>query len=378
MKKISFFWAYCYNNIWDDLFFYVIFSMLKRQHNDNFKMDILSSNPKNTYWDIKNINYIYSLSILQVIQSLYTSEYLIIGPGSMFTSVTTYRKQNVYILWLSILARILWKKITFLWIDFVPIDNAILRYLALFSLFLSEKIYIRFEDNFNMLKKIPLLSSKLYLVNDLVFSEFFTKIFFEKPTRPKYIKKVWIVLSDLSYFWNNNIVEKLYIEVIEELTKRDFEIDFLILNNWISQDKDLKYINKFLSEKISLKKDFGIVHYTWNWTIENIINAIDEIYSYSLLISNKLHSSIISSIIWTSFFSFSYHEKMRSLNQTVWLHPDFNFDVDKINDANFDEYIRRFETSIEKMEVIQKLNYNFDNVQKIVRKNQIILESIIF
>lgn len=377
MKKVSFFWAYCYNNIGDDLFFYIILLMMKRQYGDTFKIDILSSNPQNTYWEIENVDYVNSLNIFQVIKSLYLSEYLVIWPGSIFTSVSTYWKQNVYVLGLSLIAKVMKKKVVFLWIDFVPIENILLKYMAIWSLFLSEKIYIRFEDNFQLLMKIPKLSTKLSLINDLVFSEFFTKNFFKLSNNHKIQKKIWIVFSDLSYFWNNSIVEQLYVNVIDILLRKNYNIDFLILNNWISQNKDLVYIDNFLSTNFfSLKEKFNIVYYKWNWTIKNISSAISDIYSYTFLISNKLHSSIISSIIWTSFFSFSYHEKMRSVNKVVWLQPEFNFDIDKINNANIKEYLARFEFSLGKLENECILNYNFTSVKKILKDNQIALESI--
>ena len=383
--KVLFYGAYCYNNIGDDLFFYILDRFLYDIFKNNIMLTIITANYLNTYEDTKinNIKYINSKDLWLVIKNIKNTNFLILGPGSIFGDQRKYLTQNMYILFLLLFSKLMNKKRMFLGIDISRTEDILMNWTIYSALLLSDRIFVRFNEEFSYIReKFRLINDNhIMAIHDLVYSKYFFDIISKKNSMDTEFKKnynknkIGIVLSDLRHLQNYKYIEKFFVEMIKILINKDLGIEFLFLNNGFNYNdfNYLKYLDKKYNLGINEEKRYKLLTFE-KFNPKNIKKVYEKIESYSLVISNKLHSSILCSIAKTPYISLNYHSKMHLLNKELEFKKEYEFDLLSLNNyKTIETQLMRFNEIINNIPII---NYNYSNVVQWINENNKFFESL--
>ncbi|MFK7780213.1 MAG: polysaccharide pyruvyl transferase family protein [Candidatus Gracilibacteria bacterium] len=373
-KKIALYGAYTLNNFGDDIFFY-IFTKFLRDKYKNVEIDLISFNYKNRYENVcLKVRYVYSKNIFGIIKTIFNNSIIVIGPGSIFGDQNKYIIQNLYILFLSFFAKLFFKKIIFLGIDIPKTDSFILNFSSNFSLLLADKIYLRFSNNLSYINnKFYFIKNKIHLISDVVYSDLFTSLLNIDNIKANN-DDILIVFSDLRHLPNYKYIEQFFINTLKKISSKGFHYKIVSLNMSFKGNKDLDYIN-YLISKYNLKISNNKIIYYDKWNIANLSKFYNLVLSSKLLLSNKLHSSIVGSIAGINIFSLNYHSKMHYLNDLIGLKDIFEFElfIDELDHDIIDKYSFKMKRILNDLNT---LSYDKQSVKDIIKSNNLFFSNL--
>ncbi len=375
MKTILLVWSYCQNNFGDDMLFFIIEKILKEKLWD-FKLNIISENASNPYSTDSKIQYILKRNLMGVIRAVISSDVVVVWPWSVFSWLFNPQKETLFVFYVSVFARFFFKKLIFLGIDYSPIQSKLFSFLSLFSLFLSDKIFVRFKQNYLKLDRYHMLWEKLQTINDLIFCNYTKELFYLGKSEYEKVKgQAMIVISDLSFSFHIESYEKFIASSIKLLQEKGYNVKILSLNMSSYGNKDTEYL-KALSQNYSLSIPEGSFISFDTWNKENIASVFKLIWESEVVLSNKLHSHIVAAILWVNIISFSYHDKMRYLNHSIGLKEAFNFDINHITIENLEKYQSDFSQMLHVFIESEGINFDTLKVSQEISKNQEIIDQI--
>lgn len=316
-----------FKNFGDEAILSVIVNKLLSERN---ALTVISSDPKYTKTMYKHIRSIYTFDFNSIIPSIYKSDILISGGGSLLQDVTSI-KSLVYYLLIIFIALIFKKKVIIFAQGIGPINSNIGRFLT--KNILRHCFYISVRD-----KKSQELLANWGIKSDLLCDPIFSiKI-------PSFTKNKTLAIQLRSCKGlTNDFIDRLADSINNNF--KDYNIEIYSFQDEI----DLE-ICKNLEKNISmLNPDINTIVYS-GLTNEEIIEKISKV---EYLISMRFHALIIGLLSGAKILGINYDIKVEKLSQEynfplIDLKEDFqnNFSLlknqrpvnlkDKLANINFD------------------------------------------
>ncbi len=276
-----------FKNFGDEAILSVLVKKLKQL---NLGITVISSNPAYTIKKFKHIRSVNTFKIPDVITSIYKSDYLISGGGSLLQDITSF-KSLIYYLFVIFTALFLRKKVIIFAQGIGPIKNKI-------GIFLTKNIlkhctYISVRDN----KSLELLNSwgiKSELLCDPIFS---TKI----PACNK-IEAVAVQLRNCKAL-TEDFIDRLAQKISNEFPDKQ-------INIYSFQDSiDLEVCKRFEKAVKMLNSDIQTQIYS-DLTDEQIINNIAQ---SEYLVAMRFHAIIIGLLAGVKTLGINYDIKIEKI-----------------------------------------------------------------
>lgn len=333
-KKVCISGYYGFDNFGDEAILKTLVENLKAFQNPP-QITVFSSNPTKTSNEL-NVNSVYSFCLKNIIKSLFNSDYLISGGGSLLQD-TTSAKSLIYYLGVIALAQILGKKTIIFAQGIGPIKNKHLEKLTAFILKKAQYITVRDEKSINWLKNWGINATKCYdpVWNITTPSTEKTNIIgIQLRTFPTTTEEV---LNQLA-----NLINNYYL---------DREIHLLSLQNKLDLDICNKLKNKLKSKNVKV--------------IENSSNEkiIEDISKLDVLIAMRFHACLIGIKNGVKLLPINYDIKVEQLAKEFDLNC-FNLEYIDLNEIIFEQFTKnKIEYDTEK---INNLMYDFKQLEDVI------------
>jgi len=292
MKTVFLFGYYGYDNLGDDL----ILKSIINTFNGKFKFKVLTYNYEKTH-KIKNVTPVSRSKFLKIIYEILTSDVVASGGGSLLQDATSSKSLYFY-LGLILLGKMFRKKTIFLFNGIGPIEGRLNRGLVKWVLKRVDRIILRDYQSMSLLKTLG-ISNNVEVVGDAVFlSDYEVKKTYEEK---KLSKLIIISLRPWKSYDQLKIEETQ--KLITYLKEKGYSVELLPL----MQPDDYKLLNQ-----INIKGQVRIIKPQMSE-----IDLFKKMESAHLLIGERLHSLIISSICETPFIGIEYDPKIAGYTKMV-------------------------------------------------------------
>lgn len=308
MKTVFLFGYYGYDNLGDDLILESIVNTL----NNQFKFKVLTYNYEKTH-KVNNVVPVSRSKFLKIIHEIFTSDIVASGGGSLLQDATSSKSLYFY-LGLIILGKIFRKKTIFLFNGIGPINGSFNQKLVQWVLSKVDRIILRDVQSKELLTKLG-ITKNVEVVGDAVFlnEHDVEKTYSEKNASKLIIISLrpWKNFDKVKIFETNKLIKALLskgysVELLPLMMPDDYEI-----LREIAKDNDVEIID-FHDKQGKL---------------------FNKIESAHVLIGERLHSLIISSICETPFIGIEYDPKIagycKMVKQLNAMKTE-NFDHEKI------------------------------------------------
>ncbi|MDM8533801.1 polysaccharide pyruvyl transferase CsaB [Clostridiaceae bacterium HSG29] len=292
MKNVFLFGYYGYDNLGDDL----ILKSIINTFSGEFKFKVLTYNYEKTN-KIENLTPVSRLKFFNIIHEIFISDVVASGGGSLLQDATSSKSLYFY-LGLIFLGEVFQKKTIFLFNGIGPINGYFNRKLVKWVLKRVDRIILRDYQSFEFLKTLG-LNKNIEVVGDAVFLSDYkvTKTYEEKRSS----KLVIISLRPWKNYNELKINETR--KMIKYLKENGYSVELLPL----MQPDDYK-----LLKSLEIDGEVTIID-----SLEDEMVIFKKIEEAHLLIGERLHSLIISSICETPFLSIEYDPKIAGFTKMV-------------------------------------------------------------
>ena len=334
-KRIVLSGYYGFKNFGDEAILSVLIRKLQQDKNI---ITVISSDPEYTRSLHSNIRSIKTFDFRKIIGSIYKSDILISGGGSLLQDVTSI-KSIIYYLLIIFIGLILRKKVIIFAQGIGPINSTIGQFLT--KLLLRNCSYVSVRDS-----KSQELMNKWGIKSDLVCDPIFSV---EVPQNKK-TKTLAIQLRNCKGL-NMDFLDRLADEVCRNFN--DYKIEIYSFQDSI----DLEICQTFEQKLKILAPEINTTLYsglTNTQIIENISLA-------QYLISMRFHAIIIGLLAKTKTLAINYDIKVEKLAKefglpTVDLKKEFNNQFELLKNQNLSEAENKIST----------LNFKWDNFENAI------------
>ena len=333
-KRVCISGYYGFDNFGDEAILKTLVGNLKTFQNPP-QITVFSSNPSKTSNEL-NVNSVYSFCLKDIIKSLFSSDYLISGGGSLLQD-TTSAKSLIYYLGVIALAQILGKKTIIFAQGIGPIKNKHLEKLTAFILKKAEYISVRDEKSINWLKSWGINATKCY---DPVWNIETPKV--EKTNIVGIQLRTFPTMTEDVLNQLANLINNYYL---------DKEINLLSLQNKLDLEICNKLKNKLKSNNVKV--------------IENSSNdkIIEDLAKLDVLIAMRFHACLIGIKSGVKLLPINYDIKVEQLAKEFDLNC-LNLNYTEINEEIFNAFNKN---AVEyDKEKINSLMYNFKQLEEII------------
>jgi len=285
MKTVFLFGYYGYDNLGDDLILESIVNTL----NEQFNFKVLTYSYEKTH-KVDNVVPVSRSKFTKIIREIITSDIVASGGGSLLQDATSSKSLYFY-LGLIVLGKLFRKKTIFLFNGIGPIKGNFNKKLVKWVLSKVDRIILRDHQSKELLTELG-ITKNVEVVGDAVFlnDHKVEKTYQEKASS----RLVIISLRPWKNFDKTKINES--IKLIRSLQSRGYLVELLPL--MMPDD------HKILRE---IAKDNNISIIDFHDKQDKLFNKIE---SAHVLIGERLHSLIISSICETPFIGIEYDPKI--------------------------------------------------------------------
>lgn len=285
MKTVFLFGYYGYDNLGDDL----ILESIINTFNGKFKFKVLTYNYEKTH-KIANVTPVSRSKFFKIIHEILTSDVVASGGGSLLQDATSSKSLYFY-LGLIILGKIFRKKTIFLFNGIGPIEGHFNRKFVKWVLKRVDRIILRDHQSMELLRDLD-ISKNAEVVGDAVFlSNYEVKKSYEEKKSSKLV-----IISLRPWRTYDQVKVEETKKLIAYLESKGYLVELLPL----MQPDDYNLLNQITADgRIKI--------------IEPTIDKVDlfrKMESAHLLIGERLHSLIISSICETPFIGIEYDPKI--------------------------------------------------------------------
>lgn len=334
-KRIVLSGYYGFKNFGDEA---ILSVLIKKLQQDKNIITVISSDPEYTRSLHSNIRSIKTFDFRKIIGSIYKSDILISGGGSLLQDVTSI-KSIIYYLLIIFIGLILRKKVIIFAQGIGPINSTIGQFLT--KLLLRNCSYVSVRDS-----KSQELMNKWGIKSDLVCDPIFSV---EVPQNKK-TKTLAIQLRNCKGL-NMDFLDRLADEVCRNFN--DYKIEIYSFQDSI----DLEICQTFEQKLKILAPEINTTLYsglTNTQIIENISLA-------QYLISMRFHAIIIGLLAKTKTLAINYDIKVEKLAKefglpTVDLKKEFNNQFELLKNQNLSEAENKIST----------LNFKWDNFENAI------------
>ncbi len=334
-KRIVLSGYYGFKNFGDEA---ILSVLIKKLQQDKNIITVISSDPEYTRSLHSNIRSIKTFDFRKIIGSIYKSDILISGGGSLLQDVTSI-KSIIYYLLIIFIGLILRKKVIIFAQGIGPINSTIGQFLT--KLLLRNCSYVSVRDS-----KSQELMNKWGIKSDLVCDPIFSV---EVPQNKK-TKTLAIQLRNCKGL-NMDFLDRLADEVCRNFN--DYKIEIYSFQDSI----DLEICQTFEQKLKILAPEINTTLYsglTNTQIIENISWA-------QYLISMRFHAIIIGLLAKTKTLAINYDIKVEKLAKefelpTVDLKKEFNNQFELLKNQNLSEAENKIST----------LNFKWDNFENAI------------
>ncbi len=334
-KRIVLSGYYGFKNFGDEA---ILSVLIKKLQQDKNIITVISSDPEYTRSLHSNIRSIKTFDFRKIIGSIYKSDILISGGGSLLQDVTSI-KSIIYYLLIIFIGLILRKKVIIFAQGIGPINSTIGQFLT--KLLLRNCSYVSVRDS-----KSQELMNKWGIKSDLVCDPIFSV---EVPQNRK-TKTLAIQLRNCKGL-NMDFLDRLADEVCRNFN--DYKIEIYSFQDSI----DLEICQTFEQKLKILAPEINTTLYsglTNTQIIENISLA-------QYLISMRFHAIIIGLLAKTKTLAINYDIKVEKLAKefglpTVDLKKEFNNQFELLKNQNLSEAENKIST----------LNFKWDNFENAI------------
>lgn len=308
MKTVFLFGYYGYDNLGDDL----ILESIVNNLNNQFNFKVLTYNYEKTH-KVDNVVPVSRSKFSKIIHEIITSDIVASGGGSLLQDATSSKSLYFY-LGLIILGKIFRKKTIFLFNGIGPIKGNFNKKIVKWVLSKVDRIILRDNQSKELLTELG-VTRNVEVVGDAVFLNDHEV---EKTYQEKESSK--LVIISLRPWKNFDKIKILETErLIESLQSKGYLVELLPL--MMPDDYEI------LSE-IAKDSDVSIIDFH-----DRQAKLFNRIESAHVLIGERLHSLIISSICETPFIGIEYDPKIagycKMVKQSNAMKTE-NFDHNKI------------------------------------------------
>lgn len=333
-KRVCISGYYGFDNFGDEAILKTLVENLKK-FKEKPNITVFSSNPSKTSKEL-NVNSVYSFCIKDIIKSLFNSDYLISGGGSLLQDTTSV-KSLIYYLGIIALAQILGKKTIIFAQGIGPIRNEYLEKLTAFILKKAKYITVRDEKSLNWLSYWGINATKCY-------------------------DPVWNIGT--STVQKSNVIG-IQLREFPTLTEEIIDKLAYLVNNYYS-DKEIHLLS--LQNKLDLnicKKLKGKLKNKNVKVIENSSNEkiIEDLAKLDVLIAMRFHACLIGIKNGVKLLPINYDIKVEQLAKEFDLNC-FNLEYVDLNEVIFEQFTKnKIEYDTEK---INNLMYDFKELEEII------------
>jgi polysaccharide pyruvyl transferase CsaB len=341
-KNILLLGAYGQNNLGDEL---LLYSFLNYIDTKGYNVICNSTNPEETgkKFGIKSF---HTSDIKSLLKYLFKSKYVVFGGGSQFKTLPAVfqrRKESVLIniLIVTIAARLLFKKTYFISVGAGPLDTKFSRFLTKIIIVFSNKILLRDESSFELMKSVSnskkLVSSGdgLYLSKNLIDEIIDTQ-------SKKSVEKS-VVISPNLHTKEENLAEveiKALSEVANQLAKNGYKINLIPFQKGFTHVDDFVACERIL-ENIEDKSKAEIVE------LKDEKDIFALMQKQKIIIGVRLHSIIIGSLCRVPVIAVCYDPKVAGYMKDMRL-SKYAFDLNKdLNSKNILNAVNQIENDYE-------------------------------
>ncbi len=291
-----------FKNFGDEAILDVLIKKLQSLDNE---VTVITSNPEYTLSQFDNINCIQTFDILTIVKTIFSSDILISGGGSLLQDVTS-SKSLYYYLFIIFLGIIFNKKVIIFAQGIGPIKNPISKFITLILLRQCKYVSVRDKVSYNLLKKEGINAD---LLCDPIFS-------IDIPQVGNKDKILAVQLRN-SKGINADFINRLAHQVTKDFS--DYKIEIYSFQDEI----DYKICKEFEKNVQMLNPDIETIIYqglTNNQTINQIAQA-------QYLIAMRFHAIIIGLLTKTKVMAINYDIKVEKIAKEFNL-PIINFNED--------------------------------------------------
>lgn len=352
MKNILLAGYYGFGNLGDEAILEMFLKYFRDSGNIN-KIVVLSGNPEETNkkYDVDSIN---RYNIISVISSLFKSDALVFGGGSLLQDVTSKRSIHYY-LFLIRLAKIMGKKVVLLSQGIGPISHEYNLKCAGRALKKADIITVRDNMSMDILETMNIEKSKIKFSADPVIGLGFTREIksSDRKTRVCFTLRNWkdVELTDEIC----RVVEKLYNDDIEcVFICFYYNMDLFLIDEL---EKKLGNKAKFIKSRLSTQE------------------AMEIIKSVDLLVGIRLHALILSASANVPFVALSYDPKIDQFLQCLdmKIFTDINNEESIDSEALYEEIIEKLSNVAQEKEKLEK---SVNKLRETIQVNLDIIDNI--
>jgi len=292
MKTVFLFGYYGYDNLGDDLILESIVNTL----NDQFNFKVLTYNYEKTH-KVDNVVPVSRSKFSKIIREIITSDIVASGGGSLLQDATSSKSLYFY-LGLIVLGKIFRKETIFLFNGIGPIKGHFNQKLVKWVLSKVDRIILRDHQSKELLTKLG-ITRNVEVVGDAVFLNDYEV---KKTYQEKQDSKLAIIsLRPWKTFDQIKIKETE--KLIVSLQAKDYTVELLPL----MMPDDYEILSQIAKEK-----DVKIIDFH-----DKQLKLFSKVESAHVLIGERLHSLIISSICETPFIGIEYDPKIEGYCKMV-------------------------------------------------------------
>ncbi len=283
--------------------------LVKKLQNDNHNITVISSNPEYTMSQYKEINSIYTFNIKEIIRTIFNSDIVISGGGSLLQDVTSAKSLYYYLF--IIFIGLLFNKTVIIFAQGIgPIQNPISRFIAL--QFIKHCKYVSVRDK-NSYKLLTNSGIKADLLCDPIFSINIPGIENKTKTVAVQLRNCKGITADFI----DRLAHQINIEFKDykiEIYSFQDEIDLEICKEF---EKNIKMLNPDIKTEI----------------FQGLTNSqiIERISQAEYMIAMRFHAIIIGLLTKTKILAINYDIKVEKIAKEFGL-PILNFNTE-IKDA---------------------------------------------
>lgn len=364
MSKILICGYYGFNNLGDEAILESTLSNLRKKFHD-IDISVLSAcvNTTEKKYNVKGIN---RNKIFMIIKSIFDSDLIVFGGGSLLQDATS-KRSIIYYLGIMFISLLMGKEIFLYSQGIGPIKGPFVRKLTKIVLNKIKYITVRDINSKKDLIEMGVTKPNIKVTSDPVIGV-------DKPSKDlglklirKYNENFDVNKATIGFAfrdWSDK--EKLRKVLVETSNKLKRELDANIIFIPFHHEKDLEIINdiedKLDKEVILIKDSYGM---------DEILSVIGNL---DLLVGVRLHSLIFSAVNHIPMIAISYDPKINYFMESLGL--DVFCDIDELNTEKLNSHIKKLlqdkennkNYSIELQNIKEKLEINDKIVEKLLQK----------
>jgi polysaccharide pyruvyl transferase CsaB len=274
---------------------------------------------------------IKGFDFLGIIRSLYSSNAIIIGGGSLIHERTIYNLFYYYCL--ALWAKLSGSKVYFVGLSISTIQSYLGRRIAKRLFSFGELITVRDVKSFQNINALD-ISNKYYLSWDLAFINLESDLTshclksLELPDQFIGVNVCGWFQSEEYWTPNEQLQNKRIIEmaVLIDRLIETYEDNIVFINTVASQDSGVCYE---IFKHVKAKPFVTIIHETLSpYEMKQVISQA------SFLIGMRLHSLVFSTIMGTPYVAFNYDEKIKAFVDRLDIEELHVLDIEDLNKTN--------------------------------------------